>query len=85
MCEVTSSRYYSHDLAQGGLQLPSKLIFCGPYKELDKVKCLFGFASSKPPSEATANSNRNQPSRLQVKCVSPALVSSSAASLLASW
>ena len=37
-CEVTGSRQYSHDLVQGGLEIPCLVHFEGDQKELDKLK-----------------------------------------------
>lgn len=63
-CKVTGNRQYSCDLPQGGLELPCKLTFCWPNKEIAKVKHLLQFASS----------NNNVPS---VKCMSPVVFAAS--------
>lgn len=39
-CEVISSKQYSADLPQGGLQIPCKLIFDGEVNLIDKVRIL---------------------------------------------
>ena len=46
-CEVTGNRQYSYDLPQGGLELPCKLVFFGPNKEIAKVIHLLQFAPCK--------------------------------------
>ena len=38
MATVTGRRRYSSDLAQGGLEIPCKLKFCGKAKEFLKLK-----------------------------------------------
>ena len=38
---VTGTRRYSSDLEQGGMEIPCKLIFKGPFSELQKVKKYF--------------------------------------------
>ena len=40
-CIITGERRYSHDLIQGGLELPCKLLFTGKSKEIKKLKWLF--------------------------------------------
>ena len=40
-CTVQGSRRYSSDLAQGGMEIPCKLTFKGPLKELQKVQKYF--------------------------------------------
>ena len=37
-CKVTGSRQYSHDLPQGGLEIPCQLIFEGDSKYIHKVE-----------------------------------------------
>ena len=36
-CEVTGARQYSADLSQGGMEVPCKLTFTAPLKEIDKL------------------------------------------------
>ena len=36
-CEVTGARQYSADLSQGGMEVPCKLTFTAPSKEIDKL------------------------------------------------
>ena len=43
-CTVNASRRYSRDLAQGGMEIPCKLTFQGPLKELQKVQRYFSSA-----------------------------------------
>ena len=40
-CEITGSRKYSHDLPQGGLEIPCSLEFTGELVKIEKVKQLF--------------------------------------------
>lgn len=40
LCMVTGSRRYSHDLVQGGLEIPCLLLFKGKPKEVNKLKKL---------------------------------------------
>jgi len=40
LCEVTGSRRYSRDLAQGGLEVPCVLKFSGNSKDITKAKKL---------------------------------------------
>ena len=47
---VTGRRQYSSDLAQGGLEIPCKLKFCGKAKELLKLKSV---ASQEPSATVT--------------------------------
>ena len=39
-CVITGARQYSSDLAQGGLEVPCKLIFNGPVKDVSKLQSL---------------------------------------------
>ena len=43
-CTVEGNRRYSNDLAQGGMEIPCKLTFIGPLKELQKVQNYFSSA-----------------------------------------
>ena len=43
-CTVEGNRRYSNDLAQGGMEIPCKLTFKGPLKELQKVQKYFSSA-----------------------------------------
>jgi hypothetical protein len=38
VCQVTGARQYSIDLPQGGLEVPSSLMFIGIDKEVQKLK-----------------------------------------------
>ena len=40
-CIITGEQRYSHDLPQGGLEFPCKLLFTGKSKEINKLKRLF--------------------------------------------
>ena len=40
-CEVIGSRKYSHDLPQGGVEIPCSLEFTGELVKIEKVKQLF--------------------------------------------
>ena len=43
-CTVEGNRCYSNALAQGGMEIPCKLTFKGPLKELQKVQKYFSSA-----------------------------------------
>ena len=47
-CEVTGSRHYSADLAQGGLEIPRSLTFTREIKEVQKVQRLLKPLPSTP-------------------------------------
>ena len=50
-CEVTCSRQYKHaDLSQGVMEVPCKLTFTAPSKEIDKLSRLLSHADSKETS-----------------------------------
>ena len=40
LCMVIGNRRYSSDLAQGGLEIPCTLLFCGEEKYIQKLKKL---------------------------------------------
>ena len=40
-CEITGNRKYSHDLPQGGMEVPCVLKFMGEFVKIKKVKQLF--------------------------------------------
>ena len=67
-CEVTGARQYSADLSQGGMEVPCKLIFTAPSKEIDKLHKLLCRADFKE-----TNSLTNNLSKLDT-AVSPAIV-----------
>ena len=46
-CEVTGARQYSADLSQGGMEVPCKLTFTAPLKEIDKLHKLLSHADFK--------------------------------------
>ena len=58
-CEVTSTRRYSEDLPQGGLEIPCKFTFSGELKDVGKLKRLLsslpmtneGGKENEPPSK----------------------------------
>ena len=46
-CEVTGGRQYSVDLPQGGMEVPCKVTFTAPVKEIDKLLRLLPPGDSK--------------------------------------
>ena len=54
-CEVTGARQYSADLSQGGMEVPCKLTFTVPSKEIDKLHKLLPRANFKEISFFTNN------------------------------
>ena len=40
LCIITGVHYYSSNLAQGGLEVPCKLVFNGPVKDISKLQSL---------------------------------------------
>ena len=46
-CEVTGGRQYSADLLQGGMEVPCKVTFTAPVKEIDKLCRLLPCGDSK--------------------------------------
>ena len=47
-CKVTGSRQYSHDISQGGSEIPCILIFAGDTEYIVKAKKAMNSASAKP-------------------------------------
>ena len=54
-CEVTGARQSSADLSQGGMEIPCKLTFTVPLKEIDKLHKLLSRADFKEISFLTIN------------------------------
>ena len=54
-CEVTGARQYSADLSQGTMEVPCKLTFTVPLKEIDKLHKLLPRADFKETSFLTIN------------------------------
>lgn len=67
-CEVTGSRQYSADLAQGGLEIPCKLIFVKEVKEVQKVQRLLKPVITAPTTpDSSSSKNKNVVSQNVVK------------------
>ena len=56
-CEVTGSRRYSEDLAQGGLEILCKLIFTGELKEVQKVQRLLKPVITAPSTDVVSENS----------------------------
>ena len=54
-CEITGARQYSADLSQGGMEVPCKLIFTAPSKEINKLHKLLHCADFKETNSLTNN------------------------------
>ena len=64
-CVITGARQHSSDLAQGGLEVPCKLVFNGPVKDIGKLQSLLQRAP-KLPGNGEDKANHKECNQMQV-------------------